>query len=141
MTLKKHLQNNKNISELRDIFLYLIVGAIATLIEWAVFYLLNAKLDCHYVIATIIAYIVSTFGNWAAGRILVFKKPEYSVVKEIVNIYIASIVGLLLNIIIMFVLIEFISLPDMSAKIVATILVFIYNYLVRKKVIYKQHNY
>lgn len=120
-----------------DFFLYLIVGGIATIVEWIIFYILNSLFYLHYIPSTIIAYIISTFSNWAAGRLLVFKRSEKGFVAEIFSIYAASIIGLLLNLAIMWVIIDFVNANSMIAKIVATILVFLWNYIVRKTIIYK----
>lgn len=120
-----------------DFFLYLIVDGIATIVEWIIFYILNSLFYLHYIPSTIIAYIISTFSNWAAGRLLVFKRSEKGFVAEIFSIYAASIIGLLLNLAIMWVIIDFVNANSMIAKIVATILVFLWNYIVRKTIIYK----
>ncbi len=124
-------------SNIKELFLYLIVGGIATITEWVLFFILD-KLSVHYTLATIIAYVLSTFVNWFAGRCLVFKDNRQSVLKEIIGIYIASIVGLIMNLIIMLVSVDFFNFNEMSSKIVATAIVFIYNFLVRKFLIYKK---
>lgn len=120
----------------KDFLLYLIVGAIATVTEWILFFIFD-KCSIHYSVATIIAYILSTFVNWLAGRILVFKATEKSLFNEIISIYIASIVGLLLNLLIMWITVDIFSFAEMFSKIIATGMVFIYNFLIRKLFIYK----
>ena len=124
-------------NNIKELFLYLIVGGIATITEWLCFYAFE-KMLLHYTVSTIIAYIISTFVNWAAGRILVFKKSEQSVISELVKIYLTSIVGLVLNLLIMFISVEFMRMGEMFSKIIATGIVFFFNYFVRKFLIYKQ---
>ena len=85
-----------------------------------------------------LAYILSTFVNWLVGRLLVFKDNAGSIVREIVGVYIASVVGLLLNLGIMWVAVSVLSFNEMISKVVATGIVFIYNFAVRKLVIYKK---
>jgi len=126
---------NKN--NIKDFFLYLIVGGIATVAEWLIFFVLD-KINIHYAIATAVAYILSTFANWLAGRILVFKDSHQAFIKEIGEIYLASVVGLLLNLLIMWVAVDLISLNEMISKVIATAIVFFYNFLVRKLLIYKK---
>lgn len=121
---------------IKEFLLYIIVGGIATVAEWVVFFLLG-KVSCHYAVATAIAYILSTFVNWLAGRILVFKESKQPIIKEILSVYLASIVGLLLNLLIMWVAVDLISINEMLSKIAATGIVFVYNFLVRKLLIYK----
>ncbi len=124
-------------SNIKDFLLYLIVGGIATVTEWVLFFILD-KISFHYTLATVIAYILSTFVNWFAGRILVFKENKQSVLKEILEIYITSIIGLLLNLAIMWAAVELLAFNEMFSKMSATAIVFFYNFLVRKLLIYKQ---
>lgn len=125
-----------NKSNIKDFLLYLIVGGIATVTEWILFFVLD-NIDVHYTLATVTAYILSTFINWLTGRLLVFKNSRQTFLKEISSIYMASIVGLLLNLLIMWVAVDIFSINEMVSKITATAIVFIYNFLVRKLLIYK----
>ena len=61
--------------EIQDFFKYLVVGGIATISEWIIFFFLD-KMSVYYAIATVIAYMLSTFVNWLMGRILVFKEAK-----------------------------------------------------------------
>ncbi len=124
-------------NNVKDFFLYLIVGGIATVTEWVVFFILD-KCFIHYTVATIIAYGLSTFVNWLAGRLLVFKENHSSFFKEIVGIYAASIIGLLMNLLIMWLAVDIMSIDGMVSKISATAIVFFYNFLVRKLLIYRK---
>lgn len=132
--MKKTMVSKKNI---KDFMLYVIVGGIATVCEWIIFYILNTTFAWHYILATVIAYILSTFVNWAAGRIIMFKKTEKGLLHEITSIYAASVIGLLLNMLIMWLMVDLFSINSMLSKVIATGLVFIWNFLIRKIVIYK----
>lgn len=122
--------------EIQDFFKYLVVGGIATISEWIIFFFLD-KMSVYYAIATVIAYMLSTFVNWLMGRILVFKEAKQPLWKEIASIYIVSIGGLLLNLLIMSFTIELLNLSNMFSKVLATVIVFSYNFLIRKIFIYK----
>ena len=115
--------------------LYLVVGGIATVVEWACFWVFNHWM--HYTLATALAFVVSTFANWLAGRLLVFKKSAQSLLAELAQIYGTSIVGLLMNLAIMWVAVEQFGVQEMIAKIIATGIVFFWNFFVRKLLIYK----
>ncbi len=125
------LKNN-----LKQLFLYLCVGGIATLTEWGLFWLFD-RAHLHYTLATVLAYALSTLVNWAAGRILVFKKSNQPLFKELAKIYLTAAAGLLLNLLLMLLMVDLLNAPEMPAKMVATVLVFAYNFWVRKKLIYK----
>ena len=124
--------------QLKDLFLYLIVGGLATIVEWAAFWVFSTPLHIQYLVATAMAFVLSTFANWVFGRLLVFKDPGgQSLARELVSIYLASVVGLILNLIIMYIMVHFLSIHEMISKMTATVLVFAYNFLIRKLVIYR----
>lgn len=125
-----------NKQNIRDFILYGIVGAIATVTEWAIFFLMDIC-SWHYILATAVAYTISTFVNWLAGRALVFKVSNKPFLKEIADIYLVSIVGLLLNLLIMWISVDLLSANEMLSKVMATALVFFYNFIMRKVFVYK----
>ena len=126
-----------NRNNIKEFALYVIVGGIATVTEWAVFYLLDIS-GIYYLAAVTVSYLISTFVNWLAGRLLVFKTRNISVLREILSVYLASIVGLLMNLLIMWVAVDSLKFSEMPSKVAATGLVFAYNFIVRKYLIYKK---
>lgn len=129
-------KNPKINENVRQFMLYLIVGGGATLVEWVLFHFLNGRFKIHYMISTSIAFAISTFANWAFGRLLMFQANQ-SVFKELVKIYLTAIAGLLMNLVIMWLAIEQFGIDEMLSKIIATGIVFFWNFLIRKFLIYK----
>lgn len=121
---------------LKQLILYLIVGAIAAIVEWICFYLFFEILDINYLLATVISLIISTFANWISGKLIIFKNWE-RVFAEIIKIYLTSAVGVILNLILMWLMVDRFGLLEMISKMIATCLVFAWNFLIRKLVIYK----
>ncbi len=123
---------------------YLIVGVIATAVEWICYAIFDNGLHINTYVAVALAFIISTFANWLAGRLMTFKNADKNnMLKEIVSIYGAAVVGLALNELIMWVILNFIfvqasSFEKMFAKMVATGIVFFWNFFIRKLVIYKE---
>ena len=112
----------------KQFVMYLIVGGLATVVEWVVFYILGNLMSVHYMGATAIAFIISTFANWLFGRIILFG-TDGSAAKELVQVYIISIGGLVLNLLIMWVAVSCIKIDKMLSKIIATGIVFFWNFL------------
>ena len=127
---------------IKQFFVYLVVGALATVVEWGVFYALDYLQIMHYLISVTIAYIISTFANWLFGKVLLFHEKQ-NIWKELGKIYATSVIGLLLNWLIMWFAIDCLGMlglpraPEMLAKIIATGVVFFWNFIIRKFVIYK----
>lgn len=126
----------KSKDNVKQLFLYLVVGGGATVVEWIVFYLLNVQLHIHYMVATGIAFLLSTFANWALGRMIMFQSDQ-SIWKELTKIYLTSIAGFLMNLLIMWIAVQQMHCNEMLAKMIATGIVFFWNFLIRKLVIYR----
>ena len=118
---------------------YLFVGGGATIVEWVGFWLFDHCLHIQYLIATAFAFFFSTFANWLFGRLLTFKNSDKNIFLELAQIYLTSMIGLLFNLIIMYIFVSKFNLPDMLSKIIAKGIVFFYNFLVRKFIIYKNN--
>lgn len=122
---------------------YFGVGGAAALVEWGVFFLLVYLFNTPYLFATVLAFIVSTTVNWILGRIFAFKNSSYKGKKtqELVLVFVVSAIGLVFNMILMYL---FVSVLGMNtnirktvSKVLATGIVFFWNFLSRKYLIYK----
>ena len=121
-----------------QILLYFIVGLVATFAEWGVFYVLDICLGWHYILATTAAFSISTFVNWLAGRMLLFKNGDpKGIIHELISIYAISCIGLLCNFAILWVSIDCLGVNDMLSKVLATGMVFFGNFAIRKYWLYR----
>ena len=92
----------------------------------------------HYSVATALAFCISTFSNWLLVRWIMFKETQQGILKELLQIYVASIIGLIMNLVIMWQTIDCLKINNMIAKVIATGIVFFWIFLVRKMLIYRQ---
>ena len=135
------LRNNS----IKQFISYFCVGGIAAIVEWVMFALFANKLEINYLAATCAAFIFSTTANWFLGKIWTFKdsnRYEGKGLYELLLIFLVSGVGLLFNVGLMYV---FVTLMRMNSpikkvlsKIAATGIVFIWNFLIRKYIIYRK---
>lgn len=110
-----------------------IVGVLATLLEWGIFYILTNIIHIHYGISTAIAFLISTVFNYYLSVKYVFDvDQEKSKKRNFIIFVIFSIIGLGLNELILFICIEKINLYNMIGKIIATGIVMIFNFITRK---------
>lgn len=117
---------------------YGFVGGIAALTEWAAYFLFDGIVHWHYMLATVLSFLIATFVNWVVGRCTMFRNAaKGGTVREILGIYFVSGIGLLLNVFLMYFFVGKIGMPGVIAKITATGLVFIWNFASRKIFIYR----
>lgn len=122
---------------------YFGVGGAAALVEWGIFFLLVYLFNTPYLVATVLAFIVSTSVNWILGRMFAFKNSNFKGKKtqELILVFVVSAIGLVFNMILMYL---FVSVLGMNSnirktvsKVLSTGIVFFWNFLSRKYLIYK----
>ena len=139
-TRMKLLLSSKNFKQFLS---YFGVGGISALVEWAVFSLFEYLLNIPYLLATILAFLVSTTVNWILGRTFTFKDSTFQEkkTKEVFLVFFVSAIGLAFNLLLMYVFVDLVgmntNLLKTLAKILATGIVFIWNFLSRKLWIYR----
>lgn len=123
-----------------------VVGFIAFFIDFGIFKLLSSVFGVYYLIANFFGFTISLIFNYVASMTFVFERKENADRrKEFVIFTILSVIGLLLNELIIFICIEGIynHLPlfmeymsrqwaETFGKVVATGIVMVYNFVTRK---------
>ena len=133
-----------NKAKIKQFISYFFVGGVAAIVEWVMFFIFANVLQINYFVSTVIAFIFSTTANWILGRITTFKDNNTykdKKAKEAFLVFIVSAIGLLFNLILMYLFVTVMgfdsSLGKTLSKIAATGIVFIWNFLIRKLVIYR----
>lgn len=136
-------------NEYIKIIMYLFVGGSAALFEWAMFYLFFTgftelslfRLQTETVlVSTTLAFGVSTMYNYILCNIFVFDSgSRYKRGKELTLVFLVSSIGLGWNLALMWVFTSqaLLGLNPMMSKIMASAIVTVWNYLSRKKWIFK----
>ena len=133
-----------NKANIKQFISYFFVGGVAAIVELVMFFIFANVLQINYFVSTVIAFIFSTTANWILGRITTFKDNNTykdKKAKEAFLVFVVSAIGLLFNLILMYLFVTVMgfdsSLGKTLSKIAATGIVFIWNFLIRKLVIYK----
>ncbi len=116
---------------------YFFVGGLAAVIDWLIYWMLIEYFSLFYLQAAFISFIIATLVNYLLSIKWVFKNRRYKKTMEVVLIYIISAVGLIINELFLYVLVELIEMNLLSAKISATGVVFFWNYFARKIFVFK----
>lgn len=114
-----------------------LVGLLNTIINWILFILLNS-MGVYYIISNIIAYSISTLNSYLWNSKWVFKYTGDNVNQTTFKFITLNIIGLVLNTIILFLLVDIIKLPKIIALIIATGVVMILNYFINKLWVFKK---
>jgi putative flippase GtrA len=123
---------------LNQILKFGIVGFIATLIDYLVLILLTEIFDVYYLLSSCISFTVSVIFNYIASMKYVFEGKNNNKIKEFFLFIILSIVGLIINTILMKLFVETFYIHYIISKIITTAFVMIYNFISRKLLLEKK---
>lgn len=133
-------------NEFMKIILYLCVGGSAALVEWVLFYLfityvlagVGLGVTAVTMLATALAFSLSTLYHYFLGNILVFDSgSRYKRGKELSLVFLVSIMGLVFNLLLMYVFVSMLMWQPMFSKVLTSCIVVVWNYLSRKKWIFR----
>lgn len=116
-----------------QIFKFGIVGGIAFIIDFIFLFLFKELLNIPILAANTLAFTISTIYNYIASITWVFNvKKENDKRKQFITFIIFSVFGLLLNDLIMWIATSVFSIYYLLAKIIATAIVMVFNFITRK---------
>lgn len=124
--MKKNL-NNKLI---KQIIKFGIVGVIAFIIDYGTLVILKELFNINLFISTEIAFIISVIVNYILSIKFVFDVKNKN--NNFIPFIILSFIGLLLTELIMYIGVDKIEINYLIVKIVATIIVMVFNFITRK---------
>ena len=137
----------KKIKELmvkyRELIIYLIVGVLTTIVSWLAYGLSKFFLDVEHSafqmqVAVIIRWVAGVLFAYVTNRKYVFESDNCNKLKEISNFFIARLLTLILDMIIMYLGVNILLLNDKFIKIVSQILIIVSNYILSKLFVFKK---
>lgn len=112
---------------------YFFVGGTAAIVDVGLFFVFAKFLGFNYLIVGFFTFLIATFVNYYLSIKFVFKSgKKFKKKEEVVLVYLVSASSLGLNLLLLYILHEFVKLDVGLAKIIVTGLLFFYNYSIRK---------
>ena len=128
--------DDKQIELLVQIFKFIIVGGIATLIDWIIYYICYHFIGIEPLLANIISFSISVVYNfWASVKYVFNTKGDNK--RNFIIFIVLAVIGLGINELIIFLLHNQLSWNAMLVKIIATAIVMVFNFVTRKKLLEK----
>ena len=110
-----------------------IVGVIAFVIDYGFMVLLTEVFGVPYLISTTVSFIISVIFNYFASMRFVFKrKDDMSRRREFIIFVVLSVIGLVINDVFMWFMVDFLFIDYRISKIVVTFIVAVWNFVTRK---------
>lgn len=121
----------------KETFLYLVFGGLTTLIN-IIIYKSLVFFNIDYIVANIIAWIISIIFAFITNKYYVFNKKNTNLIKEFIK-FISSRLGTgLLDLFFMFLTVSIFKFDDFIMKILSNIIVIILNYILSKFIVFKK---
>lgn len=123
---------------IKQICRFLVVGGLAFLLDYGALWVLVDLLTVNYLVASALSFAVSVIFNYILSSLWVFEcSSQGNKVSEFVVFVVLSIIGLLLNLAIMWLAVDILGIHYMIAKIGSTGIVMVYNFISRKTILEK----
>lgn len=120
-----------------QLFRYCFVGTGAFLVDFGCYCLL-AWLGLHYLLASLISFLLGFAFNFSVSRYLIFSVSQKGkiVSKEVFSVLFISVTGLFLTQLLLYLGTELFRMDFRFSKIIASVLVLFWNYAARKMFVY-----
>lgn len=125
----------------KPVLLYLVFGVLSTLVNIGIYALCYRLFGLTNVISTIIAWVLTVLFVFATNKNLVFgsKSMEKQVlVYELVTFYGCRTATGLLDVAMMYLFVDILSLNALAMKVIANVVVVILNFIASKLIIFRK---
>lgn len=114
----------------KEIYRFLITGILAFAIDYSLLYIFTEYFKIHVLVSSTLSFFISLVINYILSTKWVFQTKKDT--KEFIFFVIFSVIGLLINQVIMKIGIYNFKCPYMIVKVFATGIVMVYNFITRK---------
>lgn len=133
----------KNMSKesLKEFSWYIVFGALTTLVAIGSFYVFARCLNMNYILSNILSWFLAVAFAYITNKIWVFKDKatnKKDLIREITTFLSGRVISLVVEIVGMFLLIDYIGIAIMIAKGFISIIVALLNYIFSKLVVFKK---
>ena len=125
----------------KQVIFYTFVGAIATVVDWGSFYVLNLLCKVDYKIAVSISFTVGSAVNYILNKKITFNDRTKRIAAQLSVFAILAAISLLMSVFLMFVQVKLLGMLPMLARIVTTGIMLAVNFLMHKFITFNRKIY
>ena len=138
LTLRLKKISNSNIKQLIK---FAFVGFIGTIVNLSILYTLTEFFHVYYIFSEIIAFFFSVINNYILNKIWTFKeKIEEYLIRKYFQYTTICLIALIINLCILFILVEFFIIWYIFAEVIAIIGGFLFNFIGNKLWTFRKNN-
>ncbi|CEI73904.1 MULTISPECIES: GtrA family protein [Romboutsia] len=125
----------------RESIMYLVFGGLTVGVNIATYIGLTRIIELNYMVANIIAWIVAVIFAYITNKFFVFESNNTELkflIKEFTSFVSCRLLSGVMEMILMYVMIDMMGINDFITKIFTNILVIVLNYVLSKVIIFKK---
>ena len=125
----------------KEIILYIIFGVLTTVVNLIAYYLFSNIIKINYLISNLIAWIISVIFAYMTNKLYVFNSKSIRVdiiVKEFTKFINCRLASGIIEMILLFLLVDMLAVNDIIAKLVIGVIVVILNFIFSKLFVFKK---
>ena len=130
--MKNIIQKNK------EIIMYLVFGVLTTVVNIVIYYIFSNLLHMNYLFSNAMAWFLSVLFAYVTNRKYVFDSKNNQIIKEAISFFGSRLATGIMDMVLMWFLVNFNIVNDVVAKVVVNVIVVILNYILSKLVVFKK---
>jgi len=128
--IKKLIKNNSRFVH------YCLGGGLAFLVDLSLLYIFTEYLHLWYIWSATLSFLITAVVNYTIQKYWTFKNDSRQIFRQLTIFIIIQVIGLILNNVLLYCLVEFVGLWYILAKIIAAGLVLIWNFSAGKTFVF-----
>lgn len=116
----------------KEMFWYILIGLIATLIDWGTFAIAVDQLHFHYQVALLLAFFLATTVHFIANKVVTFKSQTKQIRSQLFVYLVVVSISLLCSMGVLGFFIKVFSMNAVFARMLTTGIMLFPNYLLHK---------
>lgn len=124
-----------------EFILYSIVSIFCTILLYLLFYIVDKLTNGNYILANFISYLLSFSLLFVLNQKLFRARPltKKGRINQLMTFFIIRVVGFPIDSAILSLLINYSNMNNMVAKVIVSLIMFIYNYITNKLFVFKKN--
>lgn len=130
------------IRKYKETILYLVFGVLSTIVNIATYVFCSRILNINFMISNIIAWFAAVIFAYITNKLFVFESKNTNIkfiLKELTSFMSCRILSGTIELILMYIMINFMLINDFIVKIITNIVVVVLNFIFSKLIIFKNN--
>lgn len=130
------------IRKYKETILYLVFGVLSTIVNIATYAFCSRILNINFMISNIIAWFAAVIFAYITNKLFVFESKNTNIkfiLKELTSFMSCRILSGTIELILMYIMINFMLINDFIVKIITNIVVVVLNFIFSKLIIFKNN--